>query len=133
MLCEIYLPNDVIIQSDTIGEAMYFISSGTVAVYTASGKEVCHLEDGNHFGEIALVYSDEKRVASVIAVEPSEIYSLTQQDFNEAMDMYPAYYNRIKRLLDFKLTKILTQMQNCHSNSNNLQHFMHKHNIANVI
>lgn len=37
---EIFLPNDVIIQSSTIGDCMYFISSGTVAVYTPSGKEV---------------------------------------------------------------------------------------------
>lgn len=37
---EIFLPNDVIVQANTIGDCMYFISSGTVAVYTPSGKEV---------------------------------------------------------------------------------------------
>lgn len=37
---EIYLTNDIIIKANTIGNSMYFISSGLVAVYTKSGSEV---------------------------------------------------------------------------------------------
>lgn len=37
---EVFLPNDVIILANTPGDCMFFISSGTVAVYTPSGKEV---------------------------------------------------------------------------------------------
>lgn len=37
---EVYLPNDVIIKAGTIGDCMYFLASGTVAVYTPSGREV---------------------------------------------------------------------------------------------
>jgi len=71
---EIFLPNDVIVRANQPGDCMYFIASGTVAIYTGSGKEVCHLEDGAHFGEIALVMPDARRVASVVAVEICELY-----------------------------------------------------------
>lgn len=37
---EIFLVNDVIVRANTPGDSMYFISSGTVAIYTKSGKEV---------------------------------------------------------------------------------------------
>lgn len=34
---EIYFPNDTIIRSDTIGDAMYFMAYGTAGIYTANG------------------------------------------------------------------------------------------------
>lgn len=34
------MTGDEIVKAGTRGEALYFISSGTVAVYTAVGKEV---------------------------------------------------------------------------------------------
>lgn len=49
---KVYLTNDVIIQSNTHGHELYFIVSGTVAVYTASGKEVLFIS----FVIIGLIY-----------------------------------------------------------------------------
>lgn len=37
---KIYMTGDEIVRAGTRGEALYFISSGTVAVYTMMGKEV---------------------------------------------------------------------------------------------
>lgn len=37
---DIFLTNDVIAKVGTIGNSMYFISNGTVAVYSNHGKEV---------------------------------------------------------------------------------------------
>ncbi|XP_068086411.1 potassium/sodium hyperpolarization-activated cyclic nucleotide-gated channel 1 [Anabrus simplex] len=94
---EVLLANDVVMKAGTSGDCMYFISSGTVAIYTTSGKEVCHLEDGAHFGEIALVMEDERRVANVVAVETCELYKLTRADFLEAVAPYPHLLKRIEQ------------------------------------
>ncbi|XP_046815736.1 potassium/sodium hyperpolarization-activated cyclic nucleotide-gated channel 1-like [Vespa crabro] len=95
---EIFLTNDVIIRANERGNCMYFIGSGTVAVYTISGKEVCHLEDGAYFGEIALVMTDERRVASVVAVEICKLYRLDRVDFTRTIHRYPMLWDNIKKI-----------------------------------
>lgn len=95
---EIFLTNDVIVRVNQSGDCMYFIATGTVAIYTSSGKEVCHLEDGAHFGEIALVMPDERRVASVVAVEICELYRLDRVDFAKTIHPYPMLWERIKNI-----------------------------------
>lgn len=37
---EVFLANDIVIKAGTTGNTMYFIASGTVAIYTSLGKEV---------------------------------------------------------------------------------------------
>lgn len=95
---EIFLTNDVIVRVNQPGDCMYFIATGTVAIYTISGKEVCHLEDGAHFGEIALVMPEERRVASVVAVEICELYRLDRIDFIRTIYPYPMLWERIKNI-----------------------------------
>lgn len=43
MKLEIYLSGDVIVHAGTEGESMFFIATGTVAVYTSFGKEVSNI------------------------------------------------------------------------------------------
>ncbi|KAJ8913213.1 hypothetical protein NQ315_016156 [Exocentrus adspersus] len=85
LIPEIFLPQDTIIQHGTYGEAMYFLSNGTVAVYTRSGKEICHLQDGAYFGEISLLIPGQTRNASIIAIETSQVYRLTRRDFERCL------------------------------------------------
>nr|CAH7713228.1 unnamed protein product [Callosobruchus chinensis] len=40
LIPQIFLPKDTIFQYGSYGDSMYFISSGTVAIYTHSGREV---------------------------------------------------------------------------------------------
>lgn len=41
-------------------DCMFFIASGTVCVTTTNGRELCHLVDGDHFGEVALILKNNK-------------------------------------------------------------------------
>ncbi|XP_044262381.1 potassium/sodium hyperpolarization-activated cyclic nucleotide-gated channel 1-like [Tribolium madens] len=103
---EIFLPNDVIVLAGYAGQAMYFIYMGTVAVYTGNGKEICHLEDGSHFGEIALVIN-EPRVATVIAVKECELFKLSRRDFQEAIEPFPELNKKIRQLAMSRLESTL--------------------------
>lgn len=95
---EIFLTNDVIVRANQLGDCMYFIASGTVAIYSNTGKEICHLEDGAYFGEIALVMPEARRVASVVAIEICELYRLDRADFARTIHPYPMLWEQIKKI-----------------------------------
>ncbi|KAL3273512.1 hypothetical protein HHI36_014952 [Cryptolaemus montrouzieri] len=107
---EIYLPNDVVVHAGEVGSEMFFIYVGVLAVFTESGKEICHLSDGTHFGEIALLLN-EPRVASVVAIDFCELYRLTKKDFHDAIEPYPQVKAKIlKAAYDrFRETRIISQ------------------------
>lgn len=90
---EIYLPNDMIIQSATYGDSMYFIESGTVAVFTPSGREICHLNDGAYFGEVSIIMPNQKRSASIIAIETTRTFKLRKEDFDACFEKDDLVYS----------------------------------------
>lgn len=122
MESEIYLPNDIIVKAGSEGRSMYFLASGTVAVFTANGKEVnnqnifalseterscffqvCHLQDGAFFGEIALMVMDHKRIATVIALEICTIYTLDKRHFRKAFEDYPELLLLIEEEANYRM------------------------------
>ncbi|KXJ79519.1 hypothetical protein RP20_CCG000598 [Aedes albopictus] len=102
---ELFLENDVIIQAGSLGDAMYFIASGTAAVYSASGKELGHLADGAHFGEICLLKTDQKRTANVVALEVCEVYKLSFGDFQMLIEPHSYLLERMQKLANERLAK----------------------------
>ncbi|XP_056633376.1 potassium/sodium hyperpolarization-activated cyclic nucleotide-gated channel 3-like [Diorhabda sublineata] len=80
LIPEIILAADLVFNSGNVAEYLYFIYSGTVAIYTFSGIELCHLEDGAYFGEISFVLKKDIRPFSVIAVETCQLYKIHKKD-----------------------------------------------------
>ncbi|XP_011149636.1 potassium/sodium hyperpolarization-activated cyclic nucleotide-gated channel 1 [Harpegnathos saltator] len=95
---EILITNDVLIKAGTRGDALHIIASGTVAIFNNIGKEICHLEDGAYFGEIALVMEDEWRIASVVAVENCEVHVLSRVSFQRILMPYPDLLNHLRNV-----------------------------------
>lgn len=60
--------------------------------------EICHLEDGAHFGEVALLVADQRRVASVIAIEVCEVYRLDRKDFRQCIDVHSELFAEMERI-----------------------------------
>lgn len=85
---QVYFPGDVICTSGKRGTEMFFIEHGRVEVTLRSGKVIKTLDDGMHFGEIALL-CEERRVATVTAIEVCDIYILNKRDFHDVMEDYP--------------------------------------------
>ncbi|KAJ8918016.1 hypothetical protein NQ315_011469 [Exocentrus adspersus] len=103
----IFLPNDVIIQSGTHPDAMFFINTGTVAVYTQSGKEFCHLQDGAFFGETDLILKSRFRKVTIIAVETSHLYRLDKIDFEKRLIANKKIMAKMVKNAEHQLRKIL--------------------------
>lgn len=102
---EIFLPHEVILAADTEGDSMFFMASGTAAVYSVMGKEICHLKDGDHFGEISLLEKGRKRTATIIALETCEIYKLEQKDFRRVVQPHTDLYERMQRVANDRMGK----------------------------
>ncbi|XP_058463090.1 potassium/sodium hyperpolarization-activated cyclic nucleotide-gated channel 4-like [Malaya genurostris] len=101
---EIYLENDVIIEAGTRGEALYMIASGSAAVYSRGGTELGHLIDGAHFGEISLLRKDQRRTATIIALEDCEVYKLSHDHFQNLIQPHSPLLLKMHKLAEEKTT-----------------------------
>ncbi|GJQ86960.1 hypothetical protein Trydic_g5174 [Trypoxylus dichotomus] len=108
---EVFMLNDVIFRHNTPGYCMYFILTGSVAVYSPQGQEVTHLKDGAYFGEIALLIPDTYRMASVISVEISELYRLDKRDFQRVIAPHPALVELIHGKAENRLEETIFLMK----------------------
>uniref|UniRef100_A0A336M7L3 CSON013029 protein n=1 Tax=Culicoides sonorensis TaxID=179676 RepID=A0A336M7L3_CULSO len=113
---EIYLPNDMIIKSGDYGSSMFFIGVGTVAVFTQSGKEVAHYEDGDHFGELNFVFQDVKLKENVIAVAYCEIFRLESRHYKETIERAPELRKKLEEHALRRLDMILLEEQRQYQN-----------------
>ncbi|CAH1104365.1 unnamed protein product [Psylliodes chrysocephalus] len=104
LISEIYLPDDVIIVAGDHADSMYFIYYGTVAVYNEHNKEVCHLKDGDYFGDVDM-YFEGKRTHSVVAITPCEVFMLKKSTILLILDDYPKLRRKFKNFSRENLTE----------------------------
>ncbi|XP_049873448.1 potassium/sodium hyperpolarization-activated cyclic nucleotide-gated channel 3-like [Pectinophora gossypiella] len=93
----IFLAGDIIFKINTLGDCLYFIDKGTVAIYSESGKEIGHLKDGDYFGAIALVMKHRFRTTSVVAVTNCELFQLDRKDFESTIAVFPTVIEMMKK------------------------------------
>jgi putative ABC transport system ATP-binding protein len=67
------------------GDRLYLIRRGSVDVVTDSDKPAARLNEGDFFGERALL-TDEPRNVTVVAREDVEMYTLNRRHFQEALE-----------------------------------------------
>lgn len=71
--------------------------------------QVCHLTDGSNFGEVCLVMKEEKRIATVVAVDCSELYILSRTAFEKVINPYPDLYNRMCKIANDRFMKTMAR------------------------
>lgn len=98
---ESYNPGDEIFMEGDKALALYVIKFGTVKVQH-SGKndrvDVATLGTGSHFGEMAFI-DNEKRSASVVAVEKADIVKIEFPDLQKLLDANPAVAVKVYRAM----------------------------------
>lgn len=85
---------DFIIQRGDMGTEMYFINRGEVEVLDAKGERMALLSEGNFFGEISLLFAQE-RTASIRALSDCDLFVLDKQDFVQALKDRPQFAESI--------------------------------------
>jgi CRP-like cAMP-binding protein len=77
-----------LIREGDIGWMFFVVLSGAVEVKKRS-RVLASLEEGDHFGELALL-GRAQRSATVVAIEPTEVFCLVARAFDQLLDEVPA-------------------------------------------
>ena len=97
---EYYAANETIFAQGESGDRLYILVRGQVAVLATDvqGREqqIETLEDGDHFGEMALL-QDRPRSASIKTLTPCVVISLSRRRFKRLVERFPAMQPAIDR------------------------------------
>jgi trk/ktr system potassium uptake protein len=98
---------EVLVHEGSVGSDVFFILSGKCEVRRTAGgraKVVAKLSPGDFFGEMA-VLSPDPRTATVVAVDPVRVLTLSAWEFRQAMQANPAMGYQVAKLLAGRLRK----------------------------
>jgi len=95
-------PGDVVIRQGDPGDMFYMIRSGSVDVIVDDGtkkkRKVAELQEGQYFGEAALI-TDEPRNATIVANSPSVFYALGKEDFRRVLETSATFEEELRQAL----------------------------------
>jgi hypothetical protein len=93
--------DDTIIHEGDHGELVYLVARGRLHVH-AESRPVATLGPGDHAGEIALLRG-VRRTATIVALEPVELYALPRDDFLAAVTSHEASTRAARELVETRL------------------------------
>jgi ABC-type multidrug transport system fused ATPase/permease subunit len=106
---ERYAPGDTIIHQGDVGDKLYLIDRGQVEVTahngTAAERQINTLHEGDYFGEIALLM-DVPRTATVRALGPVQLLTLTKADFRTLVDRVPSMAQQLAPTIQGRLGQL---------------------------
>ena len=110
-----YAAGAVIVREGEPGDRVYFVHSGRVQVVKEPAVRLAEFGPGDFFGEMSLVES-VVRSASVIAIEPTRVFTLKGVDFYQLYRQRPDQYGIVMLNIARDLARRLRQLdeQFCH-------------------
>jgi CRP-like cAMP-binding protein len=93
----------VLTREGDLGREFFVIVEGDVSV-TQDGNEIRRLGPGDFFGEIALIYENARRTATVTALSPLRFFVLTRQSFRSLLEHQPKIEEKVMAALEERLT-----------------------------
>lgn len=91
----IYVPGEKIFKIDELGDALYFIHSGSVEILARDNQKIVQLNEGAFFGEMALI-SSNPRSATARAITFCDVYLLHKGSFDKVTRAYPEFKRHIE-------------------------------------
>jgi CRP-like cAMP-binding protein len=92
----------VLTREGDLGREFFVIVDGDVSV-TRDGSEIRRLGPGDFFGEIALIYDNARRTATVTATSPLRFFVLTRQSFRSLLEHQPEIEDKVMAALEDRL------------------------------
>ena len=92
----------VLTREGDLGREFFVIVEGDVSV-TQDGNEIRQLGPGDFFGEIALIYDNARRTATVIATSPLRFFVLTRQSFRSLLEHQHEIEEKVMAVLEQRL------------------------------
>lgn len=93
---------DVIINEGDVADKLYILHKGQVEVlaYDPAGRQrpINTLREGEHFGETALLF-DVPRTATIRALTPVQLYSLSKEDFYTLLAAVPGLRGTLEQVM----------------------------------
>lgn len=96
---------ETVLREGEAGDACYLVAAGRVRV-TKAGVEVAQLGPGSFFGEFA-VLSDQRRHASVVAMEPLELLEIRRDLIDELVSEHPGVARTLRTFYRERLLSTL--------------------------
>lgn len=119
-----YKKSEIIVSENSVGNTFFLIKKGRVRV-SKDGKILRDLEKGNCFGELALLEANNKRTATVVAIENKVIvYVLSKNDLDLILDD--------ANTKEYLVKKLALQDSNISLDQLKVMHFLGKGKFGNV-
>jgi len=114
MVRKSFLKGQLILIEESLGEAFFVITQGSVKVTRLSeeGREVilAMLGEGEFFGEMSLL-DGEGRSANIVPIEDAEVLTLTRNDFLDCLEKFPKIAIALLEELAIRLRKSDQQIE----------------------
>jgi voltage-gated potassium channel len=96
----LYMPGDLVFREGDLGDAMFFVSSGSVEAFSESDPtiEPILMGEGSYFGEIALT-EESPRTRSIRTTGFCELYELGKDVFDQFLAKYPEFRAHIEETI----------------------------------
>lgn len=98
---------ETVVKEGEHGDSFFIISSGSVEIFK-NDESIATLEEGAFFGEMAMLFPGPRQ-ASVVTVEPCEMFEVTNTQLEELKERHPIVG---QVLLDFAEQRLLANLLN---------------------
>ena len=97
-----YKAGETIFKEDDPGDIMYVVVSGTVDIFLR-GRHMVKLDEGEIFGEMALIETDHRRTASAVAESDVVVADISRERFTFLVHESPFFALDVMRTLSERL------------------------------
>lgn len=104
---ELVLKDEILFEYGDVAKWLIIVTSGSLALYTHTEREIAHIKDGEFTGEIGLLTDEHVRTTTCVSLEVCELQMLALNQFRILLDSYPDLEASLLRLAEERVQLII--------------------------